>query len=161
MDKLTEKTAAERKRLQRQREKQKDPEEYRRKENQRLKLLRRNKKAKMSASEPNEKRTKDRARQVLYRQKKKQKKANNKVVSPLKVKIYKTPQPYGKALKKSLTALPNSPRKKSEIVRGLAKSVGLQLEQCMQKELDSQIKPKYEIVKQFFFEKDIVYTAPG
>ena len=46
-------------------------------------------------------------------------------------------------------------------MRGLAKSVGLQLEQCMQKELDSQIKPKYEIVKQFFFEKDIVYTAPG
>ena len=105
MDKLTEKTpksAAERKRLQRQREKQNGPEEYRRKENERLKLLRRNKKAKMSASELNEKRTKDRARQVLYRQKKKQKKAKNKVVSPLKVKIYKTPQAYEKALKKVL-----------------------------------------------------------
>ena len=46
-------------------------------------------------------------------------------------------------------------------MRGLAKSVGLQLEQCMQKELDSETKRKYEIVKQFFFEKDIVYTAPG
>ena len=59
------------------------------------------------------------------RQKKKEEKAKNNVVSPLKVKIYKTPQVYGKALKKSLNALLNSPRKKSEIVRGLAKSVGL------------------------------------
>ena len=43
MDKLTEKTpksAAETKCLQNQREKQKDPEEYRRKENERLRLLR-------------------------------------------------------------------------------------------------------------------------
>ena len=59
MDKLTEKSpksAAERKHLQRQRER------YRRKENERLKLLRRNQKAKVSASELNEKRTKDRAR---------------------------------------------------------------------------------------------------
>ena len=31
----------------------------------------------------------------------------------------------------------------------------------MQKELDSETKQKHEIVKQFFFEKDIVYTAPG
>ena len=46
-------------------------------------------------------------------------------------------------------------------MRGLAKSVGLQLERCMQKELDSETTQKYEIVKQFFFEKDIVYTAPG
>ena len=30
----------------------------------------------------------------------------------------------------------------------------------MQKELDSETKQKHEIVKQFFFEKDIVYTAP-
>ena len=42
--------------------------------------------------------------------KKKEEKAKNNVVSPLKVKIYKTPQAYGKALKKSLTALLNSPR---------------------------------------------------
>ena len=56
----------------------------------------------MSASELNEKRTKDRARQALYRQEKKEEKAKNNVVSPLKVKIYKTPQAYGKALKKVL-----------------------------------------------------------
>ena len=113
MDKLTEKTpksAAERKHLQRQREKQKDPEEYRRKENKRLKLLRQNQKAKMSASELNEKHTKDKARQA-YRIKKKEEKAKNNAVSPLKVKIHKTPQAYRKSLKKSLTALPNSPRK--------------------------------------------------
>ena len=36
-------------------------------------------------------------------------------------------------------------------MRGLAKSVGLQLEQCMQKELDSETKQRYEIVKQCFF----------
>ena len=40
--------------------------------------------------------------------------------------------------------------------------MGLQLERCMQKELDSEAKQKYEIVKVFFFfEKDIAYTAPG
>ena len=82
----------------------------------------------MSASELNETRTKDRARQALLGQKKKEKKAKNNVVSPFKVKIYKTPQAHGKALRKSLTALLNSPRKKSEIVRGLATSVELQLE---------------------------------
>ena len=65
----------------------------------------------MSASELNEKCTKDRARQTLYWQKKKEEKAKNNVVSPLKVKIYKIPQAYGKALRKSLIALPNSPRK--------------------------------------------------
>ena len=90
--------------------KTKGPEEYRRKENERLRLLRRNQKAKMSASELNEKGTKDRTRQALYWQKKKEEKAKNNMVSPLKVKIYKTPQAYGKALKKSLTALLNSPR---------------------------------------------------
>ena len=114
MDKLTEKTpksAAERKHLQRQCEKQKDPEEYQRKENERLKLLRQNQKAKMSASELNEKHTKDRARQALYRIKRKEEKTKNNAVSPLKVKIHKTPQAYRKSLKKSLTALPNSPRK--------------------------------------------------
>ena len=57
-------------------------------------------------------------------QKKKEEKAKNNVVSRLKVKIYKTPQVYEKALKKSLYALLNSPRKKSETV-SLAKSVGL------------------------------------
>ena len=85
MDKLTEttpKSAAERKCLQRQREKQKEPEEYWRRENGILQLLRRNQKAKMSASELNEKRTKDRARQALHQQKKKEKKAKNNVVSP-------------------------------------------------------------------------------
>ena len=72
MDTLTEKTpksAVERKHLQRQYEKRKDPEEYQRKENERLTLLRQNQKAKMSASELNEKRTKNRARQALYQQK--------------------------------------------------------------------------------------------
>ena len=154
MNKLTEKTpksAAERKYLQRQGENKSHPEEYQRKENERLKLLRWNQKAKMSIAELNEKCNKDRARQALYWQKKNEEKAKNNVVLSLKVKIYKTPQAYGKALKKSLTALPNSPRKKSEIVRGLAKSVGLQLEWCMQKELDSETKQKYEIMKQFFF----------
>ena len=55
----------------------------------------------MSASELNKKRTKDREKQALYRQKKRKKKAKNNVVSSLKVKICKTPQAYGKALKKS------------------------------------------------------------
>ena len=105
MNKLTEKTpksAAERKYLQRQGENKSHPEEYQRKENERLKLLRWNQKAKMSIAELNEKCNKDRARQALYWQKKNEEKAKNNVVLSLKVKIYKTPQAYGKALKKVL-----------------------------------------------------------
>ena len=56
----------------------------------------------MSAAELNEKHNKDRARQALYWQKKNEEKAKNNVVLSLKVKIYKTPQAYGKALKKVL-----------------------------------------------------------
>ena len=82
-----------------------------------IKLLRQKQKAKMSASELNENRTKNRARQAVYQQIKKEEKAKNNMVSPLKVKIYKSPQAYGKALKKSLTALQNCPRKKSETER--------------------------------------------
>ena len=90
MDKSTEKTpksAAERKCLQRQHEKQKEPEEYWRKENERLKLLRRNQKATISAFELNEKWNKDRARQASYRQKKKEEKAKKQCGFTLKVKI--------------------------------------------------------------------------
>ena len=75
--------------------------------------------------------------------------------------VYKTRCSLNLNVPSTLTTLPNSPRKKSEIMRGLAKFVGLQLERCLQKELDSETKWKYEIVKQFFLEKDIVYTAPG
>ena len=64
--------------------------------------------------------------------------------------VYKTRCSLNLNVPSTLTTLPNSPRKKSEIMRGLAKSVGLQLERCLQKELDSETKWKYEIVKVFF-----------
>ena len=66
----------------------------------------------MSASELNKKRTKDREKQALYRQKKRKKKAKNNVVSSLKVKICKTPQAYGKALKKSYCSCEFSEKQK-------------------------------------------------
>ena len=55
----------------------------------------------------------------------------------------------------------NSPRKKKEVVRGLAKYVGLQLQQSMQHDLATETKKKLDLVRDFFLEKDIVYTAPG
>ena len=45
-------------------------------------------------------------------------------------------------------------------MRGLAKAVGLQLEWCMQKELDSETKQKYEIAKQVFFWKRYCLHCP-
>ena len=46
-------------------------------------------------------------------------------------------------------------------LRGLAKYVGLQLQQSMQHDLATETKKKLDLVRDFFLEKDIVYTAPG
>ena len=70
-------------------------------------------------------------------------------------------QSFGKALKKSLPALPKSPRKKTEVVKGLAKSVGLELNQSFERDLSEEVKSKHNLVRTFFCEKDIVYTGPG
>ncbi|CAI9732017.1 Hypothetical predicted protein [Octopus vulgaris] len=63
-------TPAERKRLQRQRQKAKDPD-FQKKENERLRLLRNGNRAMMSPSELREQRKKDRVRQHTCRDKKK------------------------------------------------------------------------------------------
>ena len=82
-------------------------------------------------------------------------------LEPVKIKVYNCRQSFGKALKKSLSALPKSPRKKTEVVKGLAKSVGLELNQSFKRDLSEEVKSKHNLVRTFFCEKDIVYIAPG
>ena len=79
----------------------------------------------MNASEMHEK--------ALCREKKKVGKKN----SPLKVKVYKTSQYYGKAFQKRLASLPNFLCKKREIVSGIAEAVGPQVENSMNKSIAS------------------------
>ena len=72
-------TAAERKRLQRSRQKENDPD-YQTKENERIRLLRERQKTKMTLADLKEKRTYDRSRQALYSQKKNARKGRKRRV---------------------------------------------------------------------------------
>jgi hypothetical protein len=85
-----------------------------------------------------------------------------------KISPYSRPQSLGKAVKKSVGSLPYSPRKRRLIVAGLAKYVGLKIENTAECELhgNKQGNPglsdeTLSRVEQFFFRSDIVYTAPG
>ena len=53
-------------------------------------------------------------------------------------------------MKKSLSALPKSPRKKTEVVKSLAKSVGLELNQSFERDLSEEVKSKHNLVRTFF-----------
>ena len=157
--KRTPKTTAERKHLQRQRQKENDPD-YQKKENERMRLLRQKKKETMSLSELNDQHSKDRIRQASCQRKRKEKEERQKL-EPVKVKVYHSRQSYGKALKRGLLSLPKSPRKKAQVVLGLAEAVGVNLNESMERKLNEKTERKQKLVKKFFFEKDIVYTAPG
>ena len=78
------------------------------------------------------------------------------VVSP-----YRCPQTFGKALSKSIRALPTSPRKKVAVVEGLAKKVGITLANKIENNMSSNHGKDYSQVTEFFFHPDIVYTCPG
>ena len=76
---------------------------------------------------------------------------------------YRNKQSYGKAMKRSIEALPSSPRKKAAVVSGLAEKVWLKIVDEVQKinHPNSVRKELHEIVKEFYFRPDISYTAPG
>ena len=75
---------------------------------------------------------------------------------------YRSKQSFSKALNKTLDSLPKSPRKRSSVVAGLAKSVGLKLESKMQKATRwNATKEIEEDVVSFYFRPDISYTMPG
>ena len=85
----------------------------------------------------------------------------NEKKSPLKIKVYRTPHSSGEALGKSFTSLPHSPGKRKAVVGGLGKAVGLKLEREMVIKLkNTETTEKHQKVTEFYFRKDIVYTAP-
>ena len=101
-------------------------EAYKQKENQRRSQLRRVQIAKMSDEEWSNFHAKEVARVTASRKGKKQN-------PQLQVKIpaknpYKSRQNFGKALNRCRTELPRSPRKRTAVVSGLAKEVGLSIQ---------------------------------
>ena len=159
-------TAAERKRKQRAKGQANMTEEekqaYEQKENQRQSRLRRVQIAKTSDQEQSNFHGEEVAQITASRKGKKQN-------PQLQVKIpaknpYKSRQSFGKALNRCRTELPGSPRKRAAVVPGLAKEVGLSIQNNYEKQchgnpsLSDELK---EAVKQFFFRSDISHTMPG
>ena len=51
--------------------------------------------------------------------------------------------------------------KKAQVVLGFAEAVGVNLNESMERKLNEEADKKQKLVKEFFYEKDIVYTTPG
>ena len=78
---------------------------------------------------------------------------------------FRRPQTYGRALNRSLRNLPKSPGKSTLVVAGLARHVGLKLNEKMKK---TGIGGKEQLsettklaVEKFYFRPDVSYTMPG
>ena len=159
-------TAAERKRKQRAKGQANMTEEekqaYEQKENQRQSRLRRVQIAKMSDEERSNFHGKEVAQITASRKGKKQN-PQLQVTIPAK-NPYKSRQSFGKALNRCRTELLYSSRKRAAVVPGLAKEVGLSIQNNYEKQchgnpsLSDELK---EAVKQFFFRSDISHTMPG
>ena len=158
-------TAAERKRVSRQYKlKKMTPEElvtYKLSENERRSNLRRQQKAKMTHEDLENYRFKDSLRKA-----EKKKEANPPAPDIIKLPIstpYRAKQSYGKAMKRSLGALPMSPRKRVAIVKGLAEKVGVNVDDKTDKYMraESVHEELHRMVKEFYIRNDISYTAPG
>lgn len=76
---------------------------------------------------------------------------------------FKTPQSLGKAVRRSLKSLPNSPTKKIEVITGVAKRIGLNLLNKCNDNLSPTAEPSQtdKSVVEFYYRSDIVYTMPG
>ncbi|KAF8785033.1 hypothetical protein HNY73_010629 [Argiope bruennichi] len=97
---------------------------------------------------------------MTKKEKKKQKQAARERQRKCRAAKKIIPQTLGKAVKKTLKALPTSPRKRMAVVSNLVEKVGLKL----QKERESNISDNNqnkELVADFLCRADIVYTAPG
>ena len=78
-------------------------------------------------------------------------------------KPYKSQQSFGKAINKRRVELLQSPRKKEAIVPGLAKEVGLHLQDEYEKQthgntISEELKAEIET---FYTRSDLSYTMPG
>ena len=82
---------------------------------------------------------------------------------PLAQNLYKSRQGFKKAINKCRVELPHSPRNKKAMVSGLAKEVGLHLQNEYEKQtqgytISEELKADIET---FYTRSDISYTMPG
>ena len=139
---------------------------HRKKESERRSQLRKRQMARMDKNEKAEFKAKEAERVTHYRKRKQS--DNDKPVSelsnvPLAQNPYKSRQSFGKAMNKCRVELPQSPRKKKAVVSGLAKEVGLYLQNEYEKQahgntISEELKAE---IKTFYTRSDISYMMPG
>lgn len=87
--------------------------------------------------------------------------------SPSNYQPFNRPQSLGKAIKRSIRSLPQSPRKRQAVVSGLAKRFGVDLEKEMEASLTTTsgntglAEEVQNAVRAFYFRSDVSYTMPG
>ena len=155
-------TSAERMRKHHQNKANNEPE-FKQKESKRICDLQRQQHASIPEKELSTLREKNRLNVQAWRAKNKAKKFLK--VTPVTKNGFKTPQGFGKAMKRLKSQLPESPSKKLATVKGLVKEMGLELnteskahKTGKNKGLSKEIKDK---AINFYYRSDIVYTAPG
>lgn len=77
---------------------------------------------------------------------------------------FKRPQSLGKAIKRSIRALPQSPRKRKAVVSGLARRFAVDMEDKLETSMsrrNSLSNELQDIVTSYYFRSDVSYTMPG
>lgn len=147
-------TTAERK----QRSRQKQNEEKKNKERERSKLLMQNlrKSRKSNKKLKNKEKEASKVRMRKMRQKKEEEK-----LSVSTENVFPTRQSFGKALKKTNTALPQSPRKKVAVINKIASDLGLVLQNPKLPNKNSMPDDTKQKVIDFYYNDVISRILPG
>ncbi|CAB3987234.1 Hypothetical predicted protein [Paramuricea clavata] len=150
--------------------------DFKKKESKRVEACRKKRVNNMSAEEKSEYKRKAAERKRTSRQKKSENSTGTSASSPPSTSTstptstpqnpYKRPQSFGKTIRKSLRSLPASPNKRRCVVEGLAKRIGLALDEEMCAAVGPCGRPAVSddvvaSVTQFFYRPDISYTMPG
>ncbi len=150
--------------------------EFKKKESKRVEASRKKRVMSMTAEERFEYNRKAAERKRKSRQKKSQNSTDTSASSPASTSNstptstppnpYKRPQSFGKAISKSLRSLPASPNKRRCVVEGLAKRIGLALDEEMRTAVGPGGRPAVSddvvaSVTEFYYRPDISYTMPG
>ena len=133
---------------------------FKEKERIRIKEYREKKKKYQSEAEKLSQCEREKSRKQKYRLAKKLEKNN---LTTLDTHLsYKTPQALGKAISRVSQKLPNSPRKKTAVIKVLAKRAGVfPAEKSKKKSASCISEETIKFVKHFYTRSDIVYTMPG
>lgn len=158
-------TAAERKRLQRERLKEKGLyQEYVKKETEKKRHLRKlfKERASKEARETLKKKRKEEQRKYCFKKQQAKRNAGNaNSVNELDSPAYKTRASFGKAVAKAKRALPASPRKRSTVVRALFKNVNPAEIKAKKRGRAAISSETTDLVSLFYVKDTISYQAPG